>query len=284
MRANEFTPLNELNKDTLHSYHRKADSDVAKKYNVLGPQMQAGDAPAANKTAHKIDKRLSGLDRASDRLNKDVAEGHDTEELANQVYAEFEMRYPNLARHAHERTIHAAIMDVLNYGGDNDAGALAQDVARAVKHQMEQGVDEAYKPWNSKERSPEDIARIKAHLDREKRNTVPGQLKKAEPKSKRTQYDSDKKLDYFASLEEQFCEDCGGSLAEAGKASRALCKSSRSNADLGVSQLASCKSQGLRARETPKKHTIGSKHQSIKGKMVKGHKYGGPLPYNKSDK
>lgn len=85
------------------------------------------------------------------------------------------------------------------------------------------------------------------------------------------------------SMEEQFCEECGGSLAEAGKASRALCKSSRSNADLGVSQLASCKSQGLRARETPKKHTIGNKHQSIKGKMVKGHKYGGPLPYNKSD-
>lgn len=84
--------------------------------------------------------------------------------------------------------------------------------------------------------------------------------------------------------EEQFCENCGGSLAESGKASRALCKSSRSNADLGVSQLASCKAQGLRARETPKKHTIGNKHQSIKGKMVKGHKYGGPLPYNKSDK
>jgi hypothetical protein len=83
--------------------------------------------------------------------------------------------------------------------------------------------------------------------------------------------------------EEQFCEECGGSLAESGKASRALCKSSRSNADLGVSQLASCKSQGLRARETPKKHTIGNKRVKIKGKHVKGHKYGGPLPYNKSD-
>lgn len=83
--------------------------------------------------------------------------------------------------------------------------------------------------------------------------------------------------------DEQFCEECGGSLAESGKASRALCKSSRSNADLGVSQLASCKSQGLRARETPKKHTIGNKRVKIKGKHVKGHKYGGPLPYNKSD-
>jgi hypothetical protein len=72
-------------------------------------------------------------------------------------------------------------------------------------------------------------------------------------------------------------------LEEHGKASRALCKSSRSNDDLGASQLASCKSQGLRGRETSKKHTIGNKRQSIKGKHVKGHKYGGPLPWNKSD-
>jgi hypothetical protein len=74
-----------------------------------------------------------------------LGEGHDSEELANEVYAEFEKMYPNLARRAHEQTIHAAIMDVLNYGGDNDPGALAQDVARAVKQQMQQGVAEAEK-------------------------------------------------------------------------------------------------------------------------------------------
>jgi hypothetical protein len=83
---------------------------------------------------------------------------------------------------------------------------------------------------------------------------------------------------------EQFCENCGGSLAEAGKASRALCASSKSNSDLGASQVSSCKSQGLRPRETGKKHTIAKKRVSIKGQRVKGHEYGGPLPYNKSDK
>lgn len=83
--------------------------------------------------------------------------------------------------------------------------------------------------------------------------------------------------------DEQFCENCGGSLAEAGKASRALCKSSRSNADLGASQLSSCKAQGLRGRESSKRHEVGGKRQSIKGMRIKGHKYGGPLPYNKSD-
>jgi hypothetical protein len=76
------------------------------------------------------------------RPEQGVAEGYDSEELANEVYAEFERIYPNLARRAHERTIHAAIMDVLNYGGDNNPGALAQDVARAVKQQMQQGVAE----------------------------------------------------------------------------------------------------------------------------------------------
>ena len=71
-----------------------------------------------------------------------VAEGHGSEELANEVYAEFERTYPNLARRADERTVHAAIMDVLNYGGDSNPSALAQDVARAVKQEMQQGVAE----------------------------------------------------------------------------------------------------------------------------------------------
>jgi hypothetical protein len=86
------------------------------------------------------------------------------------------------------------------------------------------------------------------------------------------------------STEEPFCEECGGSLWEAGKASRSLCLSSKPNNELGASQLSSCKSQGLRARETNKKHTIANKRVKIKGKKVRGHEYGGPLPYNKSDK
>jgi hypothetical protein len=88
---------------------------------------------------------MISVEKAQSLLNnmqEGVAEGYDSEELANEVYAEFERIYPNLARRAHERTIHAAIMDVLNYGGDNNPGALAQDVARAVKQQMQQGVAE----------------------------------------------------------------------------------------------------------------------------------------------
>ncbi len=67
-------------------------------------------------------------------------------------------------------------------------------------------------------------------------------------------------------------------LDEAGKASRALCKSSKSDKDLGASMLSSCKSQGLRARDGKKSHKIGSKRVTVGGKYITGKKYGGPLP------
>jgi hypothetical protein len=82
-------------------------------------------------------------------------------------------------------------------------------------------------------------------------------------------------------MEEQFCEECGGSLAEAGKASRELCKSSKPDADLGASMLSSCKSQGLRARNGEKSHKLGKSPKSrvkVGGHRIKGRKYGGPLP------
>ena len=79
-------------------------------------------------------------------------------------------------------------------------------------------------------------------------------------------------------IEEQFCDNCGGSLAEAGKASRSLCTSSKPDADLGASQLSSCKAQGLRARAGEKSHKIGKSRVKVGGHKIKGRKYGGPLP------
>ena len=70
-------------------------------------------------------------------------------------------------------------------------------------------------------------------------------------------------------------------LFENGKASRSLCTGSKSDADLGASQLASCKSQGLRARDGNKSHKLGKSPKSrikVGGHKIKGHKYGGPLP------
>lgn len=63
--------LSELNKDTLHSYQAKADKQIVAKHRVLGPQIKAGDAKAANKTSATIGKRMAGMDRAVERLNKE---------------------------------------------------------------------------------------------------------------------------------------------------------------------------------------------------------------------
>jgi len=66
------------------------------------------------------------------------------------------------------------------------------------------------------------------------------------------------------------------------RASRKLCLSTTPNSELGSSNLASCKSQGLRAREGGKSHLIGhgkgKVRISVGGKKIKGKKYGGPLP------
>ena len=81
------------------------------------------------------------------------------------------------------------------------------------------------------------------------------------------------------------CEHCGCEheleLDERGKASLKLCKSSTPDEDLGASNLASCKSQGLRARDGDKSHKLGKSAKSrvkVGGHKIKGKKYGGPLP------
>ena len=65
------------------------------------------------------------------------------------------------------------------------------------------------------------------------------------------------------------------------KASRKLCLSTTPNSELGASNLASCKSQGLRAREGNKSHKLGKSPKSrvtVGGHKLKGKKYGGKLP------
>ena len=84
---------------------------------------------------------------------------------------------------------------------------------------------------------------------------------------------SDNMSEHMAAMESE--------LEEHGKASRELCKSSKPDADLGASMLASCKSQGLRARDGNKSHKLGKTAKSrvkVGGHRIKGNKYGGPLP------
>ena len=71
--------------------------------------------------------------------------------------------------------------------------------------------------------------------------------------------------------------DIQGALTE-WKASRELCTSGKPNSAIGASALASCKSQGYRAREGGKSHKLGTKRVRVQGKKMKGKKYGGELP------
>lgn len=61
-------------------------------------------------------------------------------------------------------------------------------------------------------------------------------------------------------------------------ASRELCNSGKPDSALGASQLSSCKSQGYRSRDGGKSHKVGSERIKVRGKKIKGKKYGGPLP------
>jgi hypothetical protein len=61
-------------------------------------------------------------------------------------------------------------------------------------------------------------------------------------------------------------------------ASRSLCQSGKPDSALGASQLSSCKSQGYRSRDGGKSHKVGAERVKVRGKKIKGKKYGGPLP------
>jgi len=87
--AKEEVELSELNKDTLHSYFNKADKQIDAKHKVLGPQIKAGDTKAANKTSAIIGKRMTGMDRAETRLNKEEVS---LSELSNAVLARYKAK------------------------------------------------------------------------------------------------------------------------------------------------------------------------------------------------
>jgi hypothetical protein len=77
--------IDELNKDTVYSYNKKSISATGKLDKQLGSQIRSGNAPEANKTAHKLNKRLAGQDRADARLNKEEAEHNYTVKRTHSV-------------------------------------------------------------------------------------------------------------------------------------------------------------------------------------------------------
>ena len=64
-----------------------------------------------------------------------------------------------------------------------------------------------------------------------------------------------------------------------GPAPKDVCRSGTPDDKLPASWLASCRSQGLRARSssTKKSQKVGNKRISLAGKKLKSTKYGGPI-------
>jgi putative chitinase len=116
----------------------------------------------------------------------------------------------------------------------------------------------------------ERIAAFQAYVEKLKKG-IPSSL------NKRAEADIEGNADQYVAT-----VDMPDELAEQGKASRALCTGGKPDHELGASQLASCKSQGLRARDGEKSHLITAGKRNVRvtvgGKKIKGKKYGGPLP------
>ena len=85
-------------------------------------------------------------------------------------------------------------------------------------------------------------------------------------------------LDFPLNDEVMFGGAVGDQNIDEEPASRALCTSGKPDSALGASQLASCKSQGYRSRDGGKSHKVGGDRIRVRGKKIKGKKYGGPLP------
>ena len=67
----EVEPIEELNKDTIYSYAKKAEKDQDKQFNTIGKGMRDNDPNSANKAGHKFSMRSVGINRAEKRLQKE---------------------------------------------------------------------------------------------------------------------------------------------------------------------------------------------------------------------
>jgi hypothetical protein len=70
--SEETEQVDELNKDTLYSYKKKADADYETQGRKIGPLIRANDAAGANKAAARTNKRLMGMERAEKRLGEEA--------------------------------------------------------------------------------------------------------------------------------------------------------------------------------------------------------------------
>ena len=71
----EVEELDELNKDTLYSYTKKAEVDQDKQFTKVGKAIRDNDPETGNKAGHKFSKRSVGLTKAYGKLEKESIGG-----------------------------------------------------------------------------------------------------------------------------------------------------------------------------------------------------------------
>ena len=74
LKKEEVEELDELNKDTLHSYAKKAEVDQDKQFTKIGKAIRDNDPETGNKAGHKFSKRSIGLTKAYGKLEKEEVE------------------------------------------------------------------------------------------------------------------------------------------------------------------------------------------------------------------
>jgi hypothetical protein len=70
-RTESLAQIDELNRDTVYSYAKKAHKDQDQQSTAIGKGIRNNDPTSANKAGHKFLKRSAGLDRAEKRLDKE---------------------------------------------------------------------------------------------------------------------------------------------------------------------------------------------------------------------
>lgn len=194
---------------------------------------------------------LKSLNKEMGKAHKKVKEGAD-ERKQNALWAQITQ---------HEKAAKATKNDIKKQHHMKMADELRGQLKTSDEESLEEAGSDAMANAAKRLTDPNDgkVAKLRAAGDKRREEHL---------KSR----DIAKKNEDIAAMEAE--------LAEA-KAPRALCKSSTPDEDLGASQLASCKSQGLRARDGEKSHKLGKSSKSrvkVGGKRIKGSKYGGPLP------
>lgn len=67
----DVEPIEELNKDTLHSYVNKSEKDQDKQFTTIGKALKNNDPKSGNAASHKFTNRSIGQNRAHKRLEQE---------------------------------------------------------------------------------------------------------------------------------------------------------------------------------------------------------------------